>query len=65
MGNTDNFAGKWDEAAGSYIKWLKGGYLKVKNENQETLKMQHLTNLYNISITHCSDHPIFELLDDE
>ena len=65
MGNTTAFVNKWDEAAASYIKWLKDGFPKVKNENQEAQKLQHLTNLYKIFTTHCPEHPIFEFLDEE
>ena len=65
LGNTDNFANKWDEAAGSYIKWLKDGYPRVKPDNQETQRTQHLANLYNIFTKHCPDHPIFEFIDEE
>ena len=65
MNNTANFADKYEEAAGSFLKWLKDGYPKVKQENQEAQKLQHLTNLYKIFRAHCPDHPIFEFLDDE
>ena len=65
MNNTANFAGKHEEAAGSYLKWLKDGYPKVKLESRESQKQQHLTNLYNIFVAHCPDHPIFDFIDDE
>lgn len=64
MGHTAKFADRYDEAAASYLKWIKDGYPKVKIENREEQKNINLTNLYNIFEAHCPNHPIFDFLDE-
>ena len=65
MGHTAKFAGKHEEAAASFLKWIKDGYPKVKPENREEQKLLNLTNLYNIFETHCPNHPIFDFIEEE
>ena len=64
MGHTANFANKYEEAAASYLKWLKDGYPKVKPENREDQKFLNLTNLFKIFEAHCPKHPIFDFIED-
>ena len=45
MNQIDKFKGKHEEAAASYIKWLADGYPRVKVENREIQRTQHLSNL--------------------
>ena len=63
--HTDQFKGKHEQAAGSYLRWLTTGYSKVTPENRETARQQHLRNLYKIFRTHCPDHDIFSFIDEE
>ena len=65
MHQTEAFAGKYNQAAASYLKWLAKSYPNVNAENKETQRQQHLNNLYKIFRQHCPDHDIFNLIDDE
>lgn len=65
MNQIDKFKGKHEEAAASYIKWLADGYPRVKVENREIQRNQHLSNLYKIFRTHCPEHDIFMFIDDQ
>ena len=65
MQNTDKFKNQHEEAAASYLKWLITGYPKVTEENKDTQRYQHLSNLLKIFKTHCPNHDIFSFLDDE
>ena len=65
MHQTDNFKGKHEQAAASYLIWLNRSYPKVTPENREAQRQQHLKNLYKIFRNHCPDHDIFNFIDDE
>ena len=65
MQNTDQFKGRHDEAAATYLKWLSTGYPKVADGNKEAQRTQHLSNLYKIFKAHCPNHDIFQFLEDD
>ena len=65
MHNTEKFKGKHSEAAGTYLIWLEKSYPKVKPENREAQRQQHLKNLYTIFRNHCPNHDIFRFVDED